>query len=91
MEVSFPAHVIQDQIISVSESDMAALYDALKDCFLTHLEFADYKYSYSSHEKTVVELCKKYNVNYKMTSDRLAFFKALLGVQEAQHESLPQN
>jgi hypothetical protein len=80
MQISFPAHVVQDRIVDIPESDMEALRNAMRDCFLTHLEFSDCKSSYLNHEKFVVETCKKYNVDVKNVADRLAFFKALLGL-----------
>ena len=81
MEISFPAHTIQDRIVDVPESDLASLYDAMRDCFLTHLQYSDYREgAYSSHEQFVVELCKKYSVDVRNVEDRTAFFKALLGL-----------
>lgn len=81
MEVSFPAHVIQDRFLTVPESDMAELYDIVKDCFLNHIRYCDYtRGACSPHEQAIVELCKKYQVDYTMEEDRVAFFEALLGV-----------
>jgi hypothetical protein len=80
MEISFPAHTIQDRIVNVPESDLASLYDAMRDCFLTHLQYSDYKDTYSSYEQFVVELCRKYNVDVRNVDDRTSFFKALLGL-----------
>lgn len=80
MEISFPAHTLQDRHLTVPESDLAALYDAIKDCFIDHIRYGDYSRPCSPHEVAIVDLCKKYKIDYTLEADRVAFFKALLGV-----------
>lgn len=80
MEISFPAHTVQDRFLTVPESDMATLYDVVKDCFLNHVKYGDFSRACAPHEKAVVNLCSKYQVDHTLEEDRVAFFKALLGV-----------
>jgi hypothetical protein len=81
MQITFQGHASADRSVIIDEADLAILNDLLRQQFLEHVQYGIFTNAYvSSTDKKLLELCSSYGVDGAYTPDRLAFFKALLGV-----------
>ena len=80
-EINFPTYVVQSQTCFIEDEDMRILEKIQKEAFLFYATYHDFSYCASEFEKEFKKICEKYGVDPLRSQERIAFAKALLGVE----------
>lgn len=81
MKITFQGYAPAERSVTVDEEDLALLSDIMRSQFLEFVEYSNFASAYQGEtQKKALELCAKFGVESNYTPDRLAFFRALLGV-----------
>lgn len=79
MKVNFKGHSPTNREVELTNEDLANLFKIMCETFLTHIEYGNFKSSHPlGDERNIIELCAKYEVDYRYTPDRLAFISSIL-------------
>jgi len=80
MQITFYGYAPRERSITVDQDDIATLRKLMRQEFLDHIEYGPFASPYPSETiKAILAFCARHGVDGSYTSDRLAFFKALLG------------
>jgi hypothetical protein len=91
MEITFDVPSVESRTIQVDESDLASLGDIMRHLAIRHLQVVPlvYESAIFPEEQQVVELCKKYGIDYTQKGTVVNFFRALL-LSPNEKEPQPQ-
>jgi len=83
MKLTFTGHQKTEKSVELTQEELAALFDAVKAQFLTHIQYTSAfdnfsRYCDTTENKVIRNLCDKYEVDAAYTPDRVAFFKEIL-------------
>jgi hypothetical protein len=83
MEVQYTGHPETEVQVKITPGDLQELEEIIQRSFLEHIEFGVYdelskNVLRDSNKARIIRFCERYNVDWKYTKDRMAFFKAVL-------------
>jgi hypothetical protein len=82
MKITFDGHISSTRETELSQEELSEIFEALKNQFLTHIEYTsvfERNPSYETNENlTIRKLCENHGVDVAYTPDRLNFFTSVL-------------
>jgi hypothetical protein len=82
MKIKFDGHSPTERETELSQEELSEIFEALKNQFLTHIEYSsvfERQPSYETPENlTIRNLCENHGVDVAYTPDRVNFFTSVL-------------
>jgi hypothetical protein len=91
MQITYKAPTTAERTVELNESELPALYGAIRDCFLQRLKTFGLADPYLPFEEATIEVCRKVGVDPANRFDVVAFFDGLLIGNGAENSEEVEN
>jgi hypothetical protein len=87
--ITFDGHMrVPQRQVTMTQNQLYQVFEAMKDELLSHVTYSTLSENNSMFpaDKIICDLCKAHEVDFRLKSDRVSFFKAIIDKLENPYE-----